>query len=189
MLFEKSETLQNLVNSVAGETQARNRYAIYAKIAKKEGLELISDIFLQTSENEFEHAKLFYKKIPNGMYKPNGTYPFFSGNTYENLLSAHEGEKEEWEIIYKNYALTAKAEGFEEISKLYTYIAEIEKRHAHCYIELAENLKNGTLYNKSETSQWICKKCGHTHIGKEAPCLCPVCQHGQEYFSLFSNKI
>ena len=188
MNFDKSETLHALINAFAGESFARNRYTIFGKIAKKEGYELISDVFLETAENEREHAKLFYKKIPQGFYIPNIKYPFFMGNTYECLNSAAEGEREEWEIIYKNASQIAKEEGFDEISKLFHNISEIEKRHAHRFSILAEQIKNGTLYKKPEVSQWICKKCGHTHIGKEAPCKCPVCEHGQEYFSLYLEK-
>ena len=185
MILEKSETAQNLINAFAGESMARNRYIIFAKIAKKEGYELISKIFFETANNELEHAKLFYKQIPNGLFKPNGIYPYFYGKTYDNLISAHQGEQEEWETIYKQYAQTAKLEGFEDISRLFFNISGIEKRHAHQFLELAENIKEGTLYKKTETTQWVCTKCGYTHIGKEAPCKCPVCEHEQEYFRLF----
>ena len=188
MTIENSKTLQCLVNAFTGESLARNRYTIFAKIAKKEGFELISEIFLETAANEEEHAKLFYKQIPNGMYIPDTTYPFFAGNTYENLISAANGEKDEWEVIYKNSAQTAKNEGFTDISRLFTNIAEIEKRHAHRYSVLANQIKNETLYKKEEISQWVCTKCGHTHIGKEAPCSCPVCNHVQSYFRLFTDN-
>ena len=119
MNIEKSETMQCLINAFAGESQARNRYTFYSKIAKEEGYEQIGEIFINTASNEMEHAKLFYKRIPfNVAHQVNGKYPFFMGNTYENLLSASQGEKEEWEIIYKNCAQIAKQEGFDEISRL-----------------------------------------------------------------------
>ena len=188
MTFEKSETLQCLINAFAGESMARNKYTIYSKIAKKEGYSLVSEVFLETAENEWEHAKLFYNEIPNGFYKPNGTYSLFKGNTYENLISSLEAEKEEWENIYKNASQTAKADGFDDISRLFNNIVEIEKRHSHRFSVLAEELKNETLYKKTETTQWICTKCGHTHIGKEAPCMCPVCKHEQEYFKLYCEN-
>ena len=188
MNFEKSETLQCLINAFVGESQAVNKYTFYAKIAKKEGYNLISDVFLETAENEKEHAKLFYKEIPNGFYTPNSIYPFFSGTTLENLLSASSAEHDEWENIYKHGSQTAKADGFESISRLFYNIGEIEKRHFHRYSTLAEELKNKTLYKKSEITQWICTKCGHTHIGKEAPCKCPVCGHEQEFFKVFVEK-
>ena len=188
MNIEKSETLQLLINAFAGESQARNKYTIYSKIAKKEGYNLVSDVFLETAENEKEHAKLFYKEIPNGFYMPKAIYPFFTGNTAENLLSSSDAEKDEWENIYKKASQTAKEEGFDEISRLFSNIAEIEKRHSHRFSLLAEELKNETLYKKQETTQWICTECGYTHIGKEAPCVCPVCRHEQEYYKQFCEK-
>ncbi len=188
MKFEASETKQLLINAFAGESQARNKYTIYAKKAKKDGFNLISDIFLETAENEREHAKLFYKEIPNGFYSPNANYPFFIGETYENLISASSAERDEWENVYKYASQTAKAEGFDDISILFSNIASIEKRHSHRFLTLAEEIKNETLYKKAEVHQWICTKCGYTHIGKEAPCSCPVCKHEQEYFKLYSEK-
>lgn len=188
MKFEKSETLQCLINAFIGESMARNKYTFYAKTAKEEGYKIISDVFLETAENEKEHAKLFYKQIPNGFYTPNAIYPFFLGSTYENLTSACTTERDEWENVYKHGSQTAKAEGFDEISRLFYSISEIEKRHAHRFSTLIEELKNETLYKKSEVTQWICTECGHTHIGKEAPCKCPVCDHDQSYFKLFVEK-
>ncbi len=188
MNFEKSETLQCLINAFAGESQAGNKYTIYAKQAKKEGYNWISEIFLETACNEKEHAKLFYKEIPNGYYTPNAIYPFFFASTYENLLSASDTEKDEWENIYKYASQTAKAEGFNDISRLFANISDIEKRHSHRFLKLSEELKNETLYKKNETFQWICTECGHTHIGKEAPCKCPVCDHDQSHFVLFTEK-
>lgn len=187
MKLENSETLQCLINAFTGESLARNRYLIYAKTAKKEGYNQVADVFEETASNEYEHAKLFYKKIPNVFKNPTASYPFFFGSTYENLLSAADGEQEEWEKIYKNSSLIAKEEGFDEISALFANIAEIEKRHAHRYRKLAGELKSETLLKKEEVHQWICTKCGHTHIGKEAPCRCPVCEHPQEYFKLFNE--
>ena len=188
MNFEKSETIKCLINAFAGESMARGKYTIYSRIAKKEGFNLISEVFLETAENEREHAKLFFKKIPNGFYTPNGIYPFFTGNTLENLLSAANAEQDEWENIYKHGSQTAKAEGFDEISRLFNNISEIEKRHSHRFLILSDELKRERLYKKDEVNQWICTKCGHTHIGKEAPCKCPVCEHEQEYFRLFTEK-
>lgn len=188
MNLEKSETLQCLINAFAGESQARNKYTIYSKVAKKEGYSLISEVFLETAENEREHAKLFYKEIPNGFYSPNAVYPFFIGTTYENLISSSSAERDEWENIYKYGSQTAKKDAFDDISRLFNNIAEIEKRHSHRFLVLSEELKNETLYKKPEITQWICTVCGHTHIGKEAPCKCPVCAHEQEHFKLYSEK-
>lgn len=189
MKLEHSETLQCLVNAFAGESQAKNRYTFFAKIAKQEGYEQISQIFLDTATNEFEHAKLFYKHIPNSEHLTvTGAYPFFFGDTYENLKSAASGEREEWEILYKNSAQIAKQDGFDDISRLFNNILEIEKRHAHRFELLAQNLKSETIFQKEEITQWVCRKCGHVHIGKEAPCKCPVCEHPQSYFQIFIEK-
>ena len=189
MNLEHSKTLQCLINAFAGESQARNRYTFFSKIAKQEGYEQISAIFLETAENEKEHAKLFYKHIPNSKHlSVTGAYPFFFGSTIENLIASAEGEKEEWEVLYKDFSLTAKDEGFQEIALLFSNIVEIEKRHSHRFETLAELLKEDKIYKKEEITQWICRKCGHTHIGKEAPCVCPVCAHPQGHFQLFSEK-
>lgn len=189
MKLEHSETLQCLVNAFAGESQAKNRYTFFAKIAQQEGYEQISQIFLDTASNEFEHAKLFYKHIPNSEHLTvTGAYPFFFGDTYENLKSAASGEREEWEILYKNSAQIAKQDGFDDISILFNNILEIEKRHAHRFELLAQNLKSETIFQKEEITQWVCRKCGHVHIGKEAPCKCPVCEHPQSYFQIFIEK-
>ncbi|MBR6127501.1 rubrerythrin family protein [bacterium] len=188
MKFETSETKQKLINAFTGESQSRNRYIIYAKLAKKEGYNLISEIFLETAENEREHAKLFYSHIPNGFYTPNINYPYFIGDTYENLIASASAERDEWENVYKNASQVAKTEGFDDISRLFNNISEIEKRHSHRFSTLAELIKKETLYKKEEVNQWICTKCGHTHIGKEAPCKCPVCEHEQEFFRLFTEK-
>ncbi len=188
MKFEQSETLKNTINAFAGESMARNRYTFYAKVAKKEGYEQISEVFLDTAENEKEHAKLFYKYIPAGDHRNvNSVYPFFMGNTYENLLASAKGEREEWEFVYKRGAQTAKDEGFDEISRLFLNILEIEKHHAHRYETLAGKLSAKSLFQKQEQSQWICRKCGHILISKQAPEVCPVCNHPKGYFQLFNE--
>ena len=190
MKLEQSETLQCLINAFAGESQAKNRYTFYAKEAKKEGYEKISAIFLETADNEKEHAKLFYKHIPhNESLQVNGKYPFFLGKTYENLLAAAKGEREEWEYVYKYGARIAKEEGFDDISELFTGILEIEKRHAYRFEVLANELRNNTLFHRNEESQWLCSKCGHVKISKCAPSICPVCKHPQGYFQIFSEKL
>ena len=189
MKLENSETLQNLVNAFAGESQARNIYTFFSKVAKEEGYEQISQIFLDTAENEREHAKLFYKYIPNTEHLAvTGAYPFFFGNTYENLIAASTGEREEWEILYKDFSQTAKEEGFDEISRLFANIVEIEKHHAYRFELLANELKSESFFKKEEITQWVCRKCGHIQIGKEAPCKCPVCNHPQGYFQVFSER-
>ena len=189
MKLEQSETLQNLINAFAGESQARNRYTFFAKQAKKEGYEQISQVFLDTAENEKEHAKLFYKHIPpSEHWKVTTDYPFFLGNTFDNLISATNGEREEWEFIYKRGAEAAKEERFDEISELFSNILEIEKHHSHRFETLAYNLKLNSLYQKQEQTQWVCRKCGHIQISKCAPKFCPTCKHPQGYFEIFLEK-
>ena len=179
---------QLLVNAFAGESQARNRYTIYAKIAKNEGYMEISDVFTSTASNEEEHAKLFYKKISNGSHNVNFDYPFFYGSTLENLLSAASGEKDEWETIYQNAADTARNEGYDDIADLFTHIIEVEKHHEHRFLELYHNLKNGTMFKKEQQTQWICKKCGYILICENAPAVCPCCTHPMGYFKIFNEK-
>lgn len=189
MNLEKSQTLQNLINAFAGESQARNRYTFYAKQAIKEGYEQISAVFLDTAENEKEHAKLFYKQIPGGVHHTvNASYPFFLGNTYDNLIAAANGEKEEWEFIYKKGEEVAREEGFDDIAKLFAGILGIEKHHSYRFETLAEEIKNNTLFHKEEETQWLCRKCGHIQISKCAPNKCPVCEHPQGYFEVFTEK-
>ena len=189
MKLEQSETLQCLVNAFAGESQARNRYTFYAKQAKKEGFEKIAAVFLETAENEKEHAKLFYKHIPNTEHiEVKAKYPFFLGNTMDNLFEAAKGEREEWEYIYKRSADIAKEEGFDDISRLFLGILEIEKHHSHRYEILAEELKYNTFFNKNEQTQWHCLNCGHIQISQCAPNTCPVCEHPRSYFEIFVEK-
>ena len=189
MNLEQSETLQCLINAFAGESQARNRYTFYAKQAKKEGYEQISEIFLKTAENEQEHAKLFYKRIPSASHRGvTGEYPFSLGNTLENLTAAADGEREEWEYVYKYGAQIAKEEGFTEISNLFLGILEIEKHHSHRFETLAAQLRLKTLFHKEEQTQWQCRKCGHIQISTCAPNNCPVCKHEQGYFQIFNEK-
>ena len=177
-----------LVNAFAGESQARNRYTIFASVAKAEGYNEISEIFLNTAENEREHAKLFYKHISNGIHKVNAEYPFFFGSTLENLGSAAKGEHEEWETIYRNSSDIARSEGYKEVADLFMHIIEVEKHHEHRFLELYNNLKNNTLFKKEHQAQWVCMKCGYVLINNEVPKVCPCCKHPQGYFKLFCER-
>ena len=189
MKFENSETLHNLINAFAGESQAVMKYTFYAKQAKKEGHEQISAKFEETANNEKEHAKLFYKHIPGSEHHlVKAKYPFFQGTTEENLESASKAEYEEYDIIYKKASQIAIEEGFDDISRLFSNILEIEKRHSHRFGVLLDNLKNGTLYEKAEQTQWICRKCGNCIISKRAPEKCPVCGHPKGYYEIFTEK-
>lgn len=187
-MIEGSRTELELLNAFAGESMARNRYTFYAKIAKKEGYEKISEIFLNTAENEREHAKLFLKHIPAGIKPVNAEYPFFIGTTKENLKSASEGEKDEWERIYKNAAEVANSEGYKEIADIFLKIIEVEKHHSHRFIKLLELLEKNEFFEKKDITQWECRKCGYITISKCAPKKCPLCSHEQAYFQLFCEK-
>lgn len=184
-----SKTEQILINSFAGEAQARNRYTYFAKVAKKEGFVQISAIFLETAENELEHAKLFYKHVGN---HPNahvdGFYPFFLGTTEQNLKSAIDGEEEEFSVLYYNGELIAKEEGFDEISDTFRHVRVSEQHHARRYKELYENLKDDSIFKKDRKEEWICQKCGYIYISDEAPHVCPCCEHPRAYFQLLCEK-
>jgi len=189
MNLEKSKTLNNLINAFAGESQAVMRYTFFAKQAKKEGFEKICAVFEETANNEKEHAKLFYKYIPECKNaKVDAKYPFVLGETKTNLKASMQAEYEECEIIYKQAGLIAKDEGFDEISRLFLNIVEIEKRHAYRYDMLLDNLIKETLFKKNEQTQWICRKCGNCLISKQAPEKCPVCGHPQGYYEIFTEK-
>lgn len=183
-----TKTEQNLINSFAGESQARNRYTMFSKIAKKEGYEQIAAIFLETAENEREHAKLFYEYIPNGKWQVDGFYPFELGNTMENLESAAAGEHEEWDILYANGEEIAREEGFDEVADTFKYVRDAEKHHERRYLELLKNVKDKTVFNKDYETDWMCRECGYIYYGKSAPLKCPNCHHPQAYFQLLCER-
>ena len=184
----KSQTIHNLVNAFAGESQARNRYSFYAKEARKEGYLEIASIFEKTADNEHEHAKLFYKYIPPELYEVKATYPFFLGNTYDNLIAASDAEHEEWTRIYRDAADIAKEEGFDDISRTFSLVIDIEKFHQNRFLELAKLVKNKQIYSKDYETQWICNKCGFHTIAKASPMECPLCKHDYSHFSILCEK-
>ena len=187
--FRGSKTEQNLINAFAGESQARNRYTMYSKIAKKEGYEQIASIFIETAENELEHAKLFFKHLESPQFGTvNSTYPFTFGTTEENLLSAISGEQEEANVLYLEAEKTALDEGFDAIASTFKHIQNSEKHHAKRYQILYDNLKNKTVFEKEESQEWICRKCGFIHTGKTAPDYCQNCFHPKAYFQLLCEK-
>lgn len=179
-----TKTEQNLINAFAGESQARNRYSYFAKQAKKDGYEQISEIFLITAENEREHAKQFYEYIGNTRGHVDAEYPFELGTTEENLESAVEGENEEAEILYTEGEETARAEGFDEIAETFHHVSEAERHHCERYAKLLENLKNDTVFKKDTETNWMCRKCGYICNSKCAPNKCPSCGHPQAYFQV-----
>lgn len=184
-----SETEKNLLKAFAGESQARNRYTYFASVAKKEGYEQISAIFLETAENEKEHAKIFFKFLEGGMVKIEAEYPAgLIGETSDNLLASADGEKEEWGKIYQNFASTAEKEGFPEIAYAFRKIAEIEKEHERRYRKLLDNIKKGRVFKKEHGVRWKCRNCGYVHEGIESPVLCPACKHPQAFFEVTAEN-
>lgn len=180
-----SETEKNLLKSFAGESQARNRYTYFASEAKKEGFEQISAIFLETAENEKEHAKVFFKYLEGGDVEITASYPAGKiGKTWENLLAAAEGEKAEWGKIYPEFEKVARKEGFEHIANSYKEIAEVEEQHEARYRKLLENVKTGKVFKKDKVVKWKCLNCGYVHEGKDAPDTCPACKHPQAYYEI-----
>ncbi|WAW15471.1 rubrerythrin [Peptostreptococcus equinus] len=169
-----TKTEKNLLDGFAGESMARNKYTYYASQAKKEGYNQISNIFLETAENEKEHAKLWFKALHGGEIP----------TTEENLLDAAEGELYEWSDMYVRFSNDAKEEGFKEIARLFDGVAAIEKTHEERYRTLLQNLKDGKIFEKDEVVVWKCMNCGHIHVSKSAPKLCPVCKHPQAYFEV-----
>ncbi len=187
--FKGSKTEQILINSFAGESQARNRYTYYAKVAKKEGYEQIAAIFLDTAENELEHAKLFYEHIgTNPLGHVDAFYPFELGTTEENLISAIAGEIEEYDVLYSEGETIAREEGFDKIANTFKHVREAEQHHAKRYKALLEQIQEGTVFEKDKEVNWHCRKCGYVEFDKSAPEHCPNCHHPQAYFEVLCEK-
>ena len=174
MELKGSKTEKNLMEAFAGESQARNKYTYYASKAKKEGYEQIADLFLETADNEKEHAKLWFKLLHDGDIP----------TTSENLKDAAEGENYEWTDMYDRFAKEAREEGFVEIAVLFEGVAKIEKEHEERYRKLLANVEDGIVFSRDGDKIWKCRNCGHIHIGKEAPEICPVCKHPKAYFEI-----
>ena len=169
-----TKTEANLLTAFAGESQARNKYTYYASKAKKEGYEQIAALFLETANNEKEHAKIWFKLLHDGAVP----------DTAANLLDAAEGEHYEWTDMYAGFAKEAKEEGFDKIAYLFEAVGKIEKEHEERYRKLLANVENGLVFSKDGDAIWQCANCGHIVIGKSAPQICPVCAHPQAYFQV-----
>ena len=169
-----TKTENNLMAAFAGESQAANKYAYYAAKARSEGYQQLAGIFEETSGNEREHAKLWFKALHGGIVP----------DTADNLLDAAGGENYEWTDMYKGFAEEAKAEGFTELAALFESVGKIEKSHEERYRTLLENVKAGKVFAKQEKQVWICRNCGHLHDGMQAPEVCPVCVHPQAFFEI-----
>jgi rubrerythrin len=184
-----TQTEKNLLKAFAGESQARNRYTYFASVAKKEGLEQISAIFLETADNEKEHAKVFFKYLVGGMCEITASYPAGkTGTTVENLLAAADGEKEEWSSLYPEFADVAKKEGFLEIASSFKLISMVEKEHEKRYRKLHENVKTGEVFVRVGPQRWVCRNCGFVYEGTTPPELCPACKHPKAYFELLKEN-
>jgi len=189
MSLKGTKTEKNLLAAFAGESQARNRYTFYAKAAKKEGYEQISNLFLETAENERVHAKNFFKFLEGGMVEIQASYPAgVVSSTKDNLKAAAEGEHEEWTKLYVEAAQTAKEEGLNEVAALFEQISKVEKEHEKRYLKLLDNINKNNVFKKDTEVEWKCTKCGYVHKGKEAPNKCPACKHPQAYFELKNNN-
>ena len=180
-----TKTEKNLLASFAGESQARNRYTYFASQAKKEGYEQISAIFLETAENEKEHAKRFFKLLEGGAVEISAVYPAgIIGKTAENLKASADGENEEHTKLYPEAAKTADEEGFSEVADQFRSIASVEAHHEERYRKLLLNVESAGVFKKDKDVKWKCRNCGYVHSGSEAPDKCPACNHPRSYFEI-----
>lgn len=177
MELKNSKTYQNLQTAFAGESQARNKYTYYASKARKDGYVQIADLFTETAEQEKEHAKIWFKLLHDGV-----------GETLDNLKDAAAGENYEWTDMYKEFEQTAKEEGFNDIADLFGAVAKIEAQHEKRFLKLLENVEGGLVFSRDGDTIWQCSNCGHIHIGKDAPELCPVCKHPKAYFRIMASN-
>lgn len=176
--FKDSKTYKNLQAAFAGESQARVKYQFYASKAKKEGYEQISEIFTETSDNEKEHAKIWFKLLHDNDVP----------TTFENLRDAAEGEDYEYTTMYKEFAATAREEGFDDIAEKFDLVGAIEKEHEARYLKLRENVENDIVFKSDKATVWKCRNCGYIFVGEQAPEVCPVCAHPQSYFEIRSTN-
>lgn len=184
-----TQTEKNLLKSFAGESQARNRYTYFAKVAKKEGFEQIAGVFEETSEQELQHAKRFFSFLEGGEVEITASYPAGKvGTTAENLKAAAMGENEEYTKLYPHFAEVAKEEGFTEIATAFKMISKVEARHEERFLILLRNIEEGKVFKKDFKSKWKCRKCGYIHEGEKALENCPACLHPKAYFEIMDNN-
>lgn len=184
-----TKTEKNLLTAFAGESQARNRYTYFASVARKEGFQQIANIFIETSENEKEHAKIFFQYLEGGDAEITAGYPAgMIKDTKTNLEAAAAGENMEWTTIYANFSKIAKDEGFPQIANSFKQIAEVEKFHESRYRKLVNNISSGQVFKKKSTVKWHCTNCGYVYEGTEAPKECPACKHPQAFYELLSEN-
>ncbi len=184
-----TKTEKNLLAAFAGESQARNRYTYFASQAKKEGFEQIAAIFLETADNEKEHAKRFFKFLEGGDVEITAMYPAgIIGTTKENLKAAADGENHEHMKLYPEFAAIAKDEGFPEVATAFRSIAVVEKQHEARYLKLLQNVEAGTVFKKEKVVRWKCRNCGYIHEGKTPPAKCPACEHPEAFFEILEEN-
>lgn len=184
-----TQTEKSLLAAFAGESQARNRYNYFASKAKKEGYEQISAIFLETADNEKEHAKIFFKHLQGGMATITAEYPAgIIGSTAENLKAAAEGEQMEWGTLYPDFADTAEKEGFIDVANSFRNIAKVESRHERRYRILLNNVEKKQVFKRDKSVLWKCRNCGYIHEGTAPPNTCTACQHPQSYYEIFTEN-
>jgi len=184
-----SKTEKNLLAAFAGESQARNRYTYFASAARKEGFEQIAHIFMETAENEKEHAKVFFKYLEGGDVEITAAYPAgVIGDTKTNLAEAAAGENMEWTVIYSDFAEIAKREGYPEVAHSFEQIAQVEKFHESRYRKLIQNVAEGEVFKKKTSVKWHCLNCGYIYEGVEAPKECPACKHPQSYYEVLAEN-
>ena len=184
-----TKTEKNLLAAFAGESQARNRYTYFASAAKKEGFEQISRIFLETAENEKEHAKIFFKYLEGGEVEITAAYPAgVIGDTKSNLEAAAAGENLEWTTLYSNFANVAKEEGFPDVARSFEQIAKVEMFHENRYRKFVANIAGSEVFKKKATTRWHCINCGYVHEGPEAPAECPACKHPKSYYEVLAEN-
>jgi rubrerythrin len=189
MKLKGTQTEKNLLATFAGESQARTRYTFFASVAKKEGYEQISSIFQETSDNEKEHAELFFKYLEGGTAEINATYPAgVIGSTAENLEAAAEGEKLEWGTLYPNFAEVAEKEGFKNVARTFIMVAKVENYHERRYLKLLANVKQNRVFKKDSPIKWKCRNCGYVFEGSQVPEKCPVCDHSRSYFEVWCEN-
>jgi rubrerythrin len=187
-LLKGSETEKNLMKAFAGESQARNRYTMYSSIAKKEGFEQIAAIFLETADNEKEHAKIYFKFLEGREIEITATFPTDIGTTYDNLIAAAKAENYEWTYLYTSFGDVAESEGFMEIASAFRNVASVEKQHDARYKKLAQNVIDKNVFKKNNDVYWHCRNCGFVALNKSAPQVCPACKHPQAYYELYAEN-
>ena len=178
-----TKTEQNLLKAFAGESQARSRYTFFAQVAKEEGYEQIAGVFMETAEQEREHAKRFFSFLEGGDLEITATYPAGKiGTTSENLLAAAMGENEEWDVLYPTFAAIAEEEGFPEVARAFRMVSTVEVEHENRYLKLLSRITDGNFFHRDGEIWWQCRNCGFVCKAKDAPRICPTCQHSQAYF-------